>query len=66
MKSLVTYAVLGMFAAAMAAGCEASGSVGNPNDTSAQHKEVQEKTVTDANGNVVQHSETVHQDNTTP
>jgi hypothetical protein len=59
MKPLITFAMLTLFSA-MIVGCEASGSVGT-DDT--KHQTVQEKTVTDPNGNVISHTETKSTDN---
>ena len=53
MKGLLTCAMLAMFGAGLY-GCDSMGT----NDADTKHETVKEKTVTDSNGNVVEHSET--------
>jgi hypothetical protein len=64
MKTLITMMMLAMFGLVMV-GCEASGSVGS-DDNGKKHEVEEKKTVTDANGNVIQSTDTKSEQHTNP
>ena len=59
MKRLLSIALL-CAAGAVMAGCQASAGV-DPVNTDTSHREMHEKTVTDQNGNVIEHEKSVQQ-----
>ena len=50
MKRICVFVLSGLFASALMLGCEASGSVGDTDTSSARHTEVKKTTVTDRDG----------------
>jgi hypothetical protein len=64
MKTLITMVMLAMFGFVIV-GCEASGSVGS-DDNGTKHEVEQKRTVTDANGNVIQSTDTKTEQHTNP